>query len=326
MANMDIAERRLPQDGRIELHLGGGEIDIRVSSLPTVFGESVVMRILNKAVLKKSMDELGLLENDLTNIKKLIKKPHGIILVTGPTGCGKTTTLYAALMELNTMDVKIITTEEPVEYDIEGIIQVGIRPHIGLTFDRCLRHILRQDPDIILVGEVRDLPTAEMSIHASLTGHLVFSTLHTNDAPSTITRLIDMGVAPYLIASTLEAVISQRLIRVLCQYCREEYVPSEEELKRIDLNKEDAKKIKFYREKGCTICNNIGYSGRTGIFEVLMMNEEIRSLILEQAPSGEIRNVALTYGMKTLRDDGIEKIKRGITTIEEVVRETIAYK
>ncbi|HIE44506.1 MAG TPA: pilus assembly protein PilB, partial [Candidatus Omnitrophica bacterium] len=247
MAQMDIAERRLPQDGRIELHIGGSEIDLRVSTLPTVFGESVVMRVLDKAVLKRSLDELGLLEEDLNKIRRLIKKPNGIILVTGPTGCGKTTTLYATLMELNSPEVKIITTEEPVEYDIEGIIQVPIKPHIGLTFDRCLRHILRQDPDIILVGEVRDLPTAEMSIHASLTGHLVFSTLHTNDAPSTIARLLDMGVEPYLIASTLDAVVSERLVRVTCQHCKEEYTPPEEELKKIGKSREDAKKMKFYR-------------------------------------------------------------------------------
>ena len=326
MAQMDIAERRLPQDGRIELHIGGSEIDLRVSTLPTVFGESVVMRVLDKAVLKRSLDELGLLEEDLNKIRRLIKKPNGIILVTGPTGCGKTTTLYATLMELNSPEVKIITTEEPVEYDIEGIIQVPIKPHIGLTFDRCLRHILRQDPDIILVGEVRDLPTAEMSIHASLTGHLVFSTLHTNDAPSTIARLLDMGVEPYLIASTLDAVVSERLVRVTCQHCKEEYTPPEEELKKIGISREDAKKMKFYRGRGCTACSNIGYSGRTGIFEILLVNEEVRKLILERATSSEIRSVAVKYGMKTLRDDGLEKISRGITTVEEVVRETTGYK
>ncbi|MDD5454489.1 MAG: ATPase, T2SS/T4P/T4SS family, partial [Candidatus Ratteibacteria bacterium] len=217
MAQMDIAERRKPQDGRIALHMGGNEIDMRVSTLPTVFGESVVMRVLDKSVLRHSLDELGFRKNDLEKIRKIIRKPNGIVLVTGPTGCGKTTTLYAALMELNSIDVKIITTEEPVEYDVEGIVQVSINSAIGLTFDKCLRSILRQDPDIILVGEVRDLPTAEMSIHSSLTGHLVFSTLHTNDAPSTITRLLDMGVESYLIASTLESIISQRLVRMLCQ-------------------------------------------------------------------------------------------------------------
>jgi type IV pilus assembly protein PilB len=325
MAQMDIAERRRPQDGRIALHMGGNEIDMRVSTLPTVFGESVVMRVLDKSVLRHSLDELGLFKGDLETIRKLIKKPNGIILVTGPTGCGKTTTLYAALIELNSIEVKIITTEEPVEYDIEGIIQVHINPEIGLTFDKCLRNILRQDPDIILVGEIRDLPTAEMSIHSSLTGHLVFSTLHTNDAPSTITRLLDMGVESYLIASTLEAVVSQRLVRVLCQQCKEEYTPSQEELKKMDLSKEELKGIKFYRAKGCSACNNIGYIGRTGIYEIMLMNEELRQMIVERAISSEIRNTALKHGMKTLRDDGFEKVKKGITTLEEVVRETTGY-
>lgn len=326
MAQMDIAERRKPQDGRIALHMGGNEIDMRVSTLPTVFGESVVLRVLDRTVLKRSLDELGLLEGDFKKVKQLIKKPNGIVLVTGPTGCGKTTTLYSALIELNDIETKIITTEDPVEYDIEGIIQVQIRTEIGLTFDKCLRSILRQDPDIILVGEVRDLPTAEMSIHSSLTGHLVFSTLHTNDAPSTITRLLDMGVEPYLIASTLEAVVSQRLVRVLCQKCREKYMPSEEELKRLDLDKEKAKDMVFYKAKGCPACNNIGYIGRTGIYEIMILNEELRQLIVERATASELRNAALKHGMKMLRDDGFEKMGKGITTIEEVARETVGYK
>jgi type IV pilus assembly protein PilB len=322
MAQMDIAERRRPQDGRIALHMGGNEIDMRVSTLPTIFGESVVMRVLDKSVLKHSLDELGFRKSDLSAVRQIIKKPNGIILVTGPTGCGKTTTLYAALMELNSIEVKIITTEEPVEYDVEGIIQVPINAAIGLTFDKCLRSILRQDPDIILVGEVRDLPTAEMSIHSSLTGHLVFSTLHTNDAPSTITRLLDMGVESYLMASTLEAIISQRLIRMLCQQCKEEYVPEEEELVKLGVKKEDMKGIKFYKDKGCPACNNIGFIGRTGLFEIMILNEEIRELIGEKATTGQIRKAALNFGMKTLRDDGIDKIKEGVTTIEEVIRET----
>ena len=325
MAQMDIAERRKPQDGRIALHMGGNEIDMRVSTLPTVFGESVVMRVLDKSVLRHSLDELGFQKSDLEKIRKIIRKPNGIVLVTGPTGCGKTTTLYAALIELNSIDVKIITTEEPVEYDVEGLVQVSINTAIGLTFDKCLRSILRQDPDIILVGEVRDLPTAEMSIHSSLTGHLVFSTLHTNDAPSTITRLLDMGVESYLIASTLEAVISQRLIRVLCQQCKEEYGPSEDELRKLGLSKNDIKDIKFYKEKGCPVCNNIGYVGRTGLFEIMILNEELRELIVDKATTSKLRTAALKHGMKTLRDDGLDKIKRGITTIEEVVRETMAY-
>ena len=325
MAQMDIAERRKPQDGRIALHMGGNEIDMRVSTLPTVFGESVVLRVLDKTVLRHSLDELGLGKSELEKIKKIIRKPNGIVLVTGPTGCGKTTTLYAALIELNSIDVKIITTEEPVEYDIEGIVQVPINAAIGLTFDKCLRSILRQDPDIILVGEVRDLPTAEMSIHSSLTGHLVFSTLHTNDAPSTITRLLDMGVESYLIASTLEAVVSQRLIRVLCQHCKEEYTPSEEEFRRVGLSKKESENIKFYKEKGCPACNNIGYVGRTGLFEVMILNEELRQLIVDRAITSKLRNAALKYGMKTLRDNGLDKIKNGVTTIEEVARETASY-
>ncbi|MBU0534409.1 MAG: Flp pilus assembly complex ATPase component TadA [Candidatus Omnitrophica bacterium] len=325
MAQMDIAERRKPQDGRIALHMGGNEIDMRVSTLPTLFGESVVMRVLDKSVLKHSLDELGFQKSDLVKIRKIIKKPNGIILVTGPTGCGKTTTLYAALMELNSIETKIITTEEPVEYDVEGIIQVPINAAIGLTFDRCLRSILRQDPDIILVGEVRDLPTAEMSIHSSLTGHLVFSTLHTNDAPSTITRLLDMGVESYLMASTLEAVISQRLVRMLCQQCKEEYTPKEEELTKLGVNKEEIKDVKFYKSKGCPVCNNIGFIGRIGLFEIMILNEELRELIGDKATTSKIRNAAVKHGMGSLRDDGIDKIKKGITTIEEIIRETTSY-
>ncbi len=324
MAQMDIAERRKPQDGRIALHMGGNEIDMRVSTLPTVFGESVVLRVLDKSVLRHSLDELGFQKTDLEKIRKIIRKPNGIVLVTGPTGCGKTTTLYAALIELNSIDVKIITTEEPVEYDIEGLVQVSINTAIGLTFDSCLRSILRQDPDIILVGEVRDLPTAEMSIHSSLTGHLVFSTLHTNDAPSTITRLLDMGVQSYLIASTLEAVISQRLVRVLCQQCKEEYTPPDEELRKLGVIRKDVEGIKFYRAKGCPVCNNIGYVGRTGLYEIMLMNEEIRGLIIEKAITSKLRSAALQHGMRTLRDDGLDKIKKGLTTIEEVIRGTNA--
>ena len=325
MAQMDIAERRKPQDGRIALHMGGNEIDMRVSTLPTLFGESVVMRVLDKSVLKHSLDELGFQKSDLVKIRKIIKKPNGIILVTGPTGCGKTTTLYAALMELNSIETKIITTEEPVEYDVEGIIQVPINAAIGLTFDRCLRSILRQDPDIILVGEVRDLPTAEMSIHSSLTGHLVFSTLHTNDAPSTITRLLDMGVESYLMASTLEAVISQRLVRMLCQQCREEYTPKEEKLTKLGVSKEEMKDVKFYKSKGCPVCNNIGFVGRIGLFEIMILNEELRELIGDKATTSKIRNAAVKHGMGSLRDDGIDKIKKGITTIEEIIGETTSY-
>ena len=325
MADMDIAERRLPQDGRITLHIGGREIDLRVSSIPTVFGESVVMRVLDKSVLMLPLEKLGFAEDDLEKVNKLIQKPNGIILVTGPTGCGKTTTLYAALRKINTPEVKIITVEDPVEYDIEGIHQVQVKPQIGLTFAVTLRHILRQDPDIILVGEIRDLETAEMAIQASLTGHLVFSTLHTNDSPSAVTRLIDMEVEPFLISSTLEAVISQRLVRVICNFCKEEYRPSDEELELLEITREEADKHKFYRGKGCPACNNIGYMGRTGIFEIMVMNEELRRAVVDRASASEIREVALRYGMKTLRKDGLDKIYKGITTIEEVVRETTGY-
>ena len=325
MADMDIAQRRIPQDGRIELHMGGREVDLRVSTIPTVHGESVVMRVLDKSVLMLSLEELGLAHEDLLKVNRLITKPNGIILVTGPTGCGKTTTLYACLRKINSPEVKIITVEDPVEYDIEGIHQVQVKQAIGLTFAITLRHILRQDPDIILVGEIRDLETAEMAIQASLTGHLVFSTLHTNDSPSAITRLIDMEVEPFLISSTLEAVISQRLVRVICNACREEYEPSPEELELLEMEPSEAKKHKFYRGKGCSVCNNIGYMGRTGIFEILIMNEELRRAVVDKASAGEIREIALKYGMKTLRSDGLDKIFKGITTIEEVVRETTGY-
>ena len=325
MADMDIAQRRIPQDGRIELHMGGREVDLRVSTIPTVHGESVVMRVLDKSVLMLSLEELGLAHEDLLKVNKLITKPNGIILVTGPTGCGKTTTLYACLRKINSPEVKIITVEDPVEYDIEGVHQVQVKQAIGLTFAITLRHILRQDPDIILVGEIRDLETAEMAIQASLTGHLVFSTLHTNDSPSAITRLIDMEVEPFLISSTLEAVISQRLVRVICNACREEYEPSSEELELLEMEPSEAKKHKFYRGKGCSICNNIGYTGRTGIYEILIMNEELRRAVVDKASAGEIREIALKYGMKTLRSDGLDKIFKGITTIEEVVRETTGY-
>lgn len=322
MAGMDIAERRLPQDGRIQLNMGGREVDLRISTLPTVYGESVVIRILDRGAVMLSLEQIGLLEEDLRILRDLIKKPNGIILVTGPTGCGKTTTLYSALGEINSIEDKIITTEDPVEYNLAGIIQVQIRPHIGLTFSRCLRSILRQDPDKILVGEIRDLETAEMSIQASLTGHLVLSTLHTNDAASTIVRLIDMDIEPFLITSTLEAIIAQRLVRKICSSCKEEYSPDARELSLIGLKSEDVKSKKFYRGKGCEICNGIGYKGRIGIFEILVVNDEIRTLIVDKATSDELRKKSHEKGMSMLREDGLKKIWTGITTIEEVARET----
>ena len=325
MADLDIAERRIPQDGRIQLSMKGKGIDLRVSTLPTVFGESVVMRVLDKSIVMLDLEHVGLLENNLKIIDNIIKKPNGILLATGPTGCGKTTTLYSCLKRINDVDVKIITTEDPVEYDIPGIIQVQINDNIGLTFSLCLRHILRQDPDKILVGEIRDRETADMAIQASLTGHLVLSTLHTNDAPGTVTRLIDMGVEPFLITSTLETVIAQRLVRTICNNCKEEYEPTDEEIDSLKLTSGEMEGKSFYRGKGCDMCKNIGYLGRTGIFELLILDEELRSLILEKAITQELKTSAVKSGMVTLRQDGLEKIFSGITTIEEVARESMGH-
>ncbi len=325
MASLDVAESRIPQDGRIMMRVAGRSIDLRVSTLPTVFGESVVMRVLDRSVISLDLDQVGLTTEQQGVVLKLISKPNGIILATGPTGCGKTTTLYSCLRKVNKIEYKVITTEDPVEYDISGIIQVSIKPKINLTFATCLRHILRQDPDIIMVGEIRDKETAQISIQASLTGHLVFSTLHTNDAPGAITRLIDMGIEPFLITSTLESVIGQRLIRVLCSKCKEVYVPDEYELSQINLSPDKAVGKTFYRAKGCSECNNIGYRGRTGIFEILMMTDKIRSLIMDKAHTALLRKAAVEDGMRTLRDDGLLRIYDGLTTIEEVIRETQGY-
>lgn len=323
MSSMDISERKLPQDGRIQLNVGGTLIDLRVSSLPTKYGESVVMRLLNKSAVSLNLDTLGFRPEELKLIHQLLNKPNGIILVTGPTGSGKTTTLYAALNHLNDIGTKIITTEDPVEYDIDGLVQVQINQSIGVDFANCLRAILRQDPDIILVGEIRDEETARIAIQASLTGHLVFSTLHTNDAPTTVTRLIDIGIKPYLIASTLEAVISQRLVRKICTSCKEEYEPSDESLLELNLTKAEVKGKQVFRGKGCNNCHNIGYKGRLGIYEIMLMNNEIRRLITEQANTNVIRMAAKENGMRTLRDSGLIAIFNGLTTIQEVVRETM---
>lgn len=323
MSSMDISERKLPQDGRIQLNVGGTLIDLRVSSLPTKYGESVVMRLLNKSAVSLNLDTLGFRPEELKLIHQLLNKPNGIILVTGPTGSGKTTTLYSALNYLNDIGTKIITTEDPVEYDIDGLVQVQINTSIGVDFARCLRAILRQDPDIILVGEIRDEETARIAIQASLTGHLVFSTLHTNDAPTTVTRLIDIGVKPYLIASTLEAVISQRLVRKICTSCKEKYEPSDESLLELNLTKAAVKGKQVFRGKGCNNCNNIGYKGRMGIYEIMLMNNEIRRLITEQANTNVIRIAAKNNGMSTLRDSGLIAIFNGLTTIQEIVRETM---
>jgi len=324
MANLNIAERRLPQDGRIRLTVGGHPVDLRVSVLPTMFGESVVLRILDRSVVMLDLDAIGMPPQILASFREVIRRPNGIVLVTGPTGCGKTTTLYGALNELNVIEDKLITTEDPVEYDIDGIVQVPIDPVIGNTFAHCLRSILRQDPDKILVGEVRDLETAEIAVQAALTGHMVFSTLHTNDAPSTVTRLRDMGVPPFLITATLEAVLAQRLVRKICNECREPTIPSTETLAMLELTPDDVIGKKFYRGRGCPACNNTGFRGRTGLFEFMPLNEELRELINHGASTQQIRELALKTGMIPLRESGLEKVFSGITTLEEVIRETVS--
>jgi type IV pilus assembly protein PilB len=323
MANLDIAERRLPQDGRIELTVGGHPVDLRVSVLPTMFGESVVMRVLDRSVTSLNLASVGMDEATLKKFRNAIEKPNGIVLVTGPTGSGKTTTLYSALNELNSIEDKLITTEDPVEYDMEGIIQVPIDADIGNTFAHILRSILRQDPDKILVGEIRDLETAEIAVQASLTGHLVFSTLHTNDAPSTITRLKDMGVPTFLITATVEAILAQRLVRKVCMQCREEYTPPREILEDLELTSEQIRGKRFYRGAGCEVCNNTGYKGRVGLFELMIMNNDLRDKIMANAQTDELRTLATKMGMIPLRAAGIKCCFDGVTTPDEVVRETI---
>ncbi len=323
MADLDIAERRLPQDGRIELNVGGHPVDLRVSVLPTMFGESVVMRVLDRSVVSLDLAKVGLNDETMAKFREVISKPNGIVLVTGPTGSGKTTTLYSALNELNTVEDKLITTEDPVEYDMEGIIQVPIDASIGNTFAQCLRSILRQDPDKILVGEIRDLETAEIAVQASLTGHMVFSTLHTNDAPSTITRMKDMGVPTFLITATVEAILAQRLVRRVCTKCKEQYTPSHEVLADLELSSDDLKGKKFFRGSGCENCNNTGYKGRVGLFELMIMNNELREMIMQNCSSDELRDAARRAGMVTLRDAGMSACYDGTTTAEEVIRETI---
>jgi len=323
MAGLDIAERRMPQDGRIELNVAGNPVDLRISVLPTMFGESVVMRVLDRSVVSLELENLGLRDDDIALFKRQIDKPNGIVLVTGPTGCGKTTTLYAALNYANDISIKIITTEDPVEYDLDGIVQVPINEEIGVTFAACLRSILRQDPDKVLVGEIRDWETAQIAVEASLTGHTVFSTLHTNDAPSTITRLLEMGVEPFLLTATLEAVVAQRLVRRICTDCREEYHPEETELMELALKPEDVKGKKFFYGRGCPTCNNMGFKGRMGIFEIMEINDDIRNLILDRASTERVRQEALKHGMRSLRDSGLLAIYDGLTTIEEVVKETV---
>lgn len=325
MANLDIAERRLPQDGRILMDVGQHTVDLRVSTLPTVYGESVVMRVLDKSVVSLNLNQIGMAEEQLKKFRELIRKPNGILLVTGPTGSGKTTTLYSALREINKIDYKIITTEDPVEYDIDGIIQVPIKPKIDLSFARCLRAILRQDPDIIMVGEIRDEETGAIAVQASLTGHLVFSTLHTNDAPGAITRMIDMGIEPFLITSSLEAIIAQRLVRTICKDCKEAYSPSDELLHKSGLTRAEIGEQPFYRGRGCETCNFTGYKGRTGIYEFLVVSDALKPMILERKPTVALRQKSQELGMNTLREDGLRKVFQGVTTIEEVVRETQQY-
>jgi type IV pilus assembly protein PilB len=318
LAKLDIAERRRTQDGRIKVTLGQKELDLRVSVIPSTHGQSVVMRILDKDSIKVGVRQLGFADDDYQKFKSLIRRPNGIILVTGPTGSGKTTTLYAALNELNTPDRKIITAEDPVEYYLPGINQVEIRHEIGLDFARVIRAMLRQAPNIILVGEMRDLETAQMGIQASLTGHLVFSTLHTNDAPGAVTRLIDMGVPAYLVASSVVAILGQRLVRIICQKCKQPYNPSEAALEAAGITREMAATATFMKGRGCNNCNNTGFRGRMGIFEMLLMSSKIRELTFHEAPANDIRRAAIGEGMKTLYADGIGKVLRGTTTLEEV--------
>ncbi len=324
LAKLNISERRLPQDGRIEMALPSGQVDLRVAVLPTMFGESVVLRVLDRSNVQLSLDRIGLRDDDLEHVRTLINKPNGIVIVTGPTGSGKTTTLYAALNELNQEDTKILTAEDPVEYDIAGPVQCQVNHDQELTFAKLLRSFLRQDPDIILVGEVRDLETAQISIQASLTGHLVFTTLHTNDAPSSIARLTDLGVESFLLTATLEAIIAQRLARRICTNCKEEFMPSEEQLMELSLRPQDVGGRTFFRGRGCERCNKSGYKGRLAIFEIMAMNDDMREIIMSQGSTAVLRHAARKYGMRTLRECGLLSIYDGQTTIDEVVRETLS--
>src|SRR6184192_1551356 len=322
MSGMNIAEKRLPQDGRINVRIKGEEIDIRVSTVPTVYGESVSLRLLTRGKIFLSLDKLGFSEMEESAIREIIIKPHGIMLVTGPTGAGKSTSLYAFLSTINSVQKRIITIEEPVEYELKGINQISVRSDIGLTFAMGLRHILRQDPNVIMVGEIRDLETAEIAIRAALTGHLVFSTLHTNDAPSAFTRLIDMGIEPFLVASSVEAVLAQRLVRTICPHCKTEQRVERDYLIKIGFPEEEIATAKFWRGAGCDECRQLGYQGRLGIYEFLLLNEAVRPLILNRSAASTIAQRAIEQGMRTLRYDGWNKVRAGLTTIEEVLRVT----
>ncbi|MDD4879591.1 MAG: GspE/PulE family protein, partial [Candidatus Omnitrophica bacterium] len=320
LSGMDIAERRIPQDGRFQLKIENRQIDCRVSTIPTVYGENVVIRLLDLNSILLGLSELGFSVDMLNVYEKLIHRPYGIILVTGPTGSGKTTTLYSSLSTINSPEKNIVTIEDPIEYRLKLVRQMQINTKAGLTFANGLRSILRQDPDIIMVGEIRDLDTAEVAIQAALTGHLVLSTLHTNDAPGAIARLVDMGVEPFLVSSSVSAVIAQRLVRVICKDCRENYVPSAKLLEEVGLS--SSKQVKFYRGRGCDKCLHTGYKGRIGIFELMLPDDAIRALTVAKASSTEIRKAATKSGMKTMQEDGIEKVRAGITTLEEVMRVT----
>jgi type II secretion system protein E len=322
MSGMNIAEKRLPQDGRINVRIKGEEIDIRVSTVPTVYGESVSLRLLTRGKIFLSLDKLGFAPNEEAAIREIIVKPHGIMLVTGPTGSGKSTSLYAFLSTINSIQKRIITIEEPVEYELKGINQIAVRADIGLTFAMGLRHILRQDPNVIMVGEIRDLETAEIAIRASLTGHLVFSTLHTNDAPSAFTRLIDMGIEPFLVASSVEAVMAQRLVRNICSGCKTERKVERDYLRKIGFPEDEIETARFWHGVGCEECRQLGYQGRQGIYEILILDESLRPLILNRSAASTIAQEAMKNGMRTLRTDGWNKVKAGRTTIEEVLRVT----
>jgi type IV pilus assembly protein PilB len=322
MANLNISERRLPQDGRISVNIAGKQIDLRVSTLPTAFGESVVLRVLDRGAVNLELESLGLPKKIFDFVGETINQPNGIFAVTGPTGSGKTTTLYSCLRRINTIDAKLLTVEDPVEFDIEGIMQVQVNESGGLTFMKALRAFLRQDPDIIMLGEMRDLETAQIAIQASLTGHLVLSTLHTNDAAGAVTRLVDMGVEPFLISSTLLAVLAQRLIRKVCKNCRTPFEPTESQLAQLNLSPHDLGDRSFFYGRGCPTCNDNGYKGRKGIYELLVVTDPVRNLINERAPTVVVRQKAIEMGMVTLRDDGLRNIFEGESTVEEILKYT----
>ncbi len=324
MSKLDIAERRLPQDGRVELSVAGKQVDLRIAILPTIHGESCVMRVLDRSNVELSLDRVGLRPDDYETVVRLIQKPNGIVVVTGPTGSGKTTTLYAALSKLNDVETKILTAEDPVEYDIDGLCQCQVNEETGTTFGKLLRSFLRQDPDIILVGEIRDLETAQIAVQASLTGHLVLSTLHTNDAPSSIIRLVDLGMEPFLLTATIEGVVAQRLVRRICTKCKEEYTPKEEELMELNLRPEQVQGKKFSRGRGCENCNKSGFRGRMALYEIMTMDDEMREMIMKNANTAILRAHARKRGMRSLRECGLLGIYEGQTTIDEVVRETLS--